>query len=91
MDDAPLDVKGRMDVLMVGVRFFLDQPSVDDLLANIEHAHTVMPFMDPTAYMRGTDNLRWQTDVLRAVKAFQTALEPIRELRESTASLPGGG
>lgn len=77
-----LDVVGRMNTVMLGVKYFVNLEPVQDLIDNIERTHAIGPFMDPTAYRDGLDNLRWQTEVLRAVAEFQKALKPIGEMIE---------
>lgn len=87
---AQIDTKARMDMVMIGVQFFLEVvPDVSDLLSNIEVTHTLGPILDPTAYRDGMANLRWQTDILRGVQQLQRAIEPYREMLH-VADVPDG-
>lgn len=87
---AALEFRPRMDQLMLGVAYLLDQPDPQDLLDVVSYAHAVAPIVDPTAYIHGAENLRWQETVLLAVKSFQKALEPVRveiaKVRDKAAS-----
>jgi hypothetical protein len=48
------------------------------MLSHLSRVETLAPVLDPTGFMRGSDNLRDQRDLLEAASAFRATLERIR-------------
>lgn len=71
-----VEYKADMDRAVIALQFLAGLP-VDKMAHHLQHVHSVAPFLDPTAYLRGMDNLEEQQAVVRAVQAA------IRELRKA--------
>lgn len=64
------EYRTHMDLLAAACRTLLLLP-VDELLATVQHAETVGPILEPTAFLRGGgDNLAAQREVLEAAQAL---------------------
>jgi hypothetical protein len=67
--EEPFDYKAEFDRIGLIARVASDI-DVDRIQDVISTAHTVMPIMDPTAYMRGMGNLEDQQELLSAFAPF---------------------
>jgi hypothetical protein len=76
------DYRGGLDILTAAARIVL-LVDVQPMLDYLSRVETLGPVLDPTAYLRGSRNLRDQRELLEAAAAFRAALERIR------ARLPG--
>jgi hypothetical protein len=52
----------------------VDDDELQAFIDRCEHSDTVAPFLDPTAWMRGHDQLRQVIDHARALQAYRKAL-----------------
>lgn len=51
--------------------------TIDALLSQLSLEETLMPLLDPTAYLRTADKTRWHGPYLRAFRAYRKALAEI--------------
>lgn len=72
-----LDTKEQMNRLVLLVQLLGDIP-VQELLENLNHAHSVMPIVDPTAYRDGMGNLSWQEKILAKALLLQQVWEAVK-------------
>jgi hypothetical protein len=64
-----------MDLVTAACRMLLMVP-IDDLLATVQHAETLGPILEPTAFLRGgADNLAAQREVLQAAQRLREVAE----------------
>ena len=69
------DYRFGMDLVAAACRLLLVVP-VDELLATVEHAETVGPILEPTAFLHGGgDNLAAQREILQAAQALRRVAE----------------
>lgn len=88
----PAVYKAAQDRVELLSRLILDTDDelLDEIIESGEHADTVAPFLDPTAWRLGHASLRMVIDHARAIA---TAKKAIREAAERAGALPrvGGG
>jgi hypothetical protein len=73
MTDA--EYRTGMDLVSAACRMLLMVP-IDDLLATVQHAETVGPILEPTAFLRGGgDNLAAQREILQAALRLRQVAE----------------
>jgi hypothetical protein len=86
----PAVYKAAQDRVELLSRLILDTDDelLDEIIVYGEHADTIAPFVDPTAWQRGHDTLRMVIDHAHAIK---TAKRAIQKAAERRGAIPAGG
>jgi hypothetical protein len=64
-----------MDLVAAACRMLIMVP-IDELLGTVQHAETVAPILEPTAFLRGGgDNLAAQREILQAALRLRRVAE----------------
>ncbi len=61
----------------------LSVKQIDTAIHEADRAMGLGPFLDPTAFMRGSDSLREQIAYLRAFRDFRAAIEAFRSSEDA--------
>ena len=75
--DEILRVRTRLEVLARGARDMLTLEELDDFIRTCERADTIGPFLDPTAWMKGHDQMKVMVEHARALRTFRKAIETV--------------
>lgn len=79
MNEDEFKIAWSMITSAAQIAQFVSVEDVEALINTANSADSIMPIVDPTAWIKGKDNLVDQRDIARGFLAFRRAIEKVKD------------